>query len=489
MSFPLAKLGTFEGRFRILHCSWLAFFISFVVWFNHAAILGSLRDGFGLSDGQIKALLILNVAITIPARIIIGMLVDAFGPKRVYTVLLLISGLLCIAFALAQSFGQLALLRFLLGFVGAGFVVGIRLISEWFPAREVGFAEGIYGGWGNFGASAATVAVPLLALAVGGDNGWRYAVASTGALAIAYALFFYRNVSDTPKGSTYFKPKRGGAMEVSNKGDFVLYALSLLPMVLALALLIWKLGPSGLGLLGSGASGALYGVVVLMGLLQWWRAWQVNAQVFVKPVPAFDRYPFKQVLMLNLAYMAAFGSEIAVISMLPLFFQDTFGLSQMAAGLVGASFTVSNLFARPGGGWIADRIGRSRATLIALAGVTAGYLLMSKLDANWPVTAAVLLTVVCSVFVQAGCGTVYAAIPLVKRRLTGQVAGMAGAYGNVGGVIFLTVLSFTSPQHFFLVIGLFSLAVWIACWFWLEESQTQTADVLPDGTVMMIEVK
>lgn len=54
----------------------------------------------------------------------------------------------------------------------------------------------------------------------------------------------------------------------------------------------------------------------------------------------------------------------------------------------------------------------------------------------------------CSFFVQAGEGAVFAIVPLVKRRMTGQVAGMAGAYGNVGAVTFLTVFSFVSPQVF-----------------------------------------
>lgn len=47
-------------------------------------------------------------------------------------------------FATADSFDRLALARFLLGFVGAGFVIGIRMIGEWFPARQVGVAEGIF---------------------------------------------------------------------------------------------------------------------------------------------------------------------------------------------------------------------------------------------------------------------------------------------------------------------------------------------------------
>ena len=77
----------------------------------------------------------------------------------------------------------------------------------------------------------------------------------------------------------------------------------------------------------------------------------------------------------------------------------------------------------------------------------------------------------CSFFVQSGEGAVFAMVPLVKRRLTGQVAGMAGAYGNVGAVSFLTVLSFVSPQAFFMVIAGAAIVTWIAIAFFLDEPE------------------
>ena len=60
----------------------------------------------------------------------------------------------------------------------------------------------------------------------GGEDGWRYAVAMTGLLALVYSVVYFFTVSDTPKGSTYFKPKKNGAMEVTSKGDFFLYLIS-----------------------------------------------------------------------------------------------------------------------------------------------------------------------------------------------------------------------------------------------------------------------
>ena len=94
----------------------------------------------------------------------------------------------------------------------------------------------------------------------------------------------------------------------------------------------------------------------------------------------------------------------------------------------------------------------------------------------------------CSFFVQSGEGAVFAMVPLVKRRLTGQVAGMAGAYGNVGAVAFLTVLSFVTPQVFFLVIAGAAIFTLVAVALFLEEPKGQMAEVMPDGTVQMIDV-
>jgi NNP family nitrate/nitrite transporter-like MFS transporter len=488
MSNSKLNLLSFSGNTRILHLTWFAFFLTFFVWFNHAPLMAAMRETFGLSDQQVKMLLILNVALTIPARIIIGMLVDAFGPRRIYSMLLFISSFICFGFAFADSFEQLAIMRFLLGFVGAGFVIGIRMISEWFPARQVGVAEGIYGGWGNFGSAAAALSLPTLALLLGGDEGWRYAIALTGVLTLVYSVIYFFSVSDTPKGSTYFKPKKNGGMEVTSKGDFFLYLAMNIPLYAALAVLNWKLGPDNLKLLSPGVTGMIYATLIGIYIFQSIRIFQINRHVFSEEVPAFERYKFKQVAVLDLAYLVTFGSELAVVSMLPLFFKDTFDLSLVQAGLLASGYAFMNLVARPSGGLISDRFGRKKSLLVLLAGLTGGYLMMGMIDSSWPLLLAVAITMCCSFFVQSGEGAVFAMVPLVKRRLTGQVAGMAGAYGNVGAVSFLTVLSFVSPQAFFMVIAGAAVVTWVAVAFFLEEPEGHMAEVLPDGTVQMIEV-
>jgi NNP family nitrate/nitrite transporter-like MFS transporter len=59
----------------------------------------------------------------------------------------------------------------------------------------------------------------------------------------------------------------------------------------------------------------------------------------------------------------------------------------------------------------------------------------------------------CSVFVQGAEGATFGIIPSIKRRITGQISGMAGAYGNVGAVFYLTVYTFVTPSQFFFIIA------------------------------------
>jgi NNP family nitrate/nitrite transporter-like MFS transporter len=481
------NLFSFTGKMKILHLSWMVFFITFFVWFNHAPLLGAIAASLGLEKAQVKTLLILNVALTIPARILIGMLTDKYGPRITYAALLFVSAIPCFMFALADDFAQAAIARFMLGFIGAGFVVGIRMVSEWFPANELGTAEGIYGGWGNFGSAAGAMLLPTIALMFGGEDGWRYAIGLTGALSLIFSFIWYRNVSDTPKGSTYFKPRKSGGMEVTSKGDFVFLLLMKVPMYAALAVLTWKLSPAGVKLISEAAATGIYLGLAAIFIYDCYGAWRVNHEIFVKPVPEMHRYKFKQVAVLNVLYFATFGSELAVVSMLPLFFSETFGLDPVKAGLVASAYAFMNLMSRPGGGWISDRFGRKKTLLILTAGLAGGYALMAMTNASWPLWLAVVVAMACSFFVQAGEGAVFAAVPLIKRRLTGQIAGMTGAYGNVGAVIYLTVLSMVSYESFFLVIALTAVVGFVTLLF-MEEPKGHMAEVREDGSVELIRV-
>ncbi len=107
-----------------------------------------------------------------------------------------------------------------------------------------------------------------------------------------------------------------------------------------------------------------------------------------------------------------------------------------------------NLLARPGGGYLSDKLGRKKTLSVLIAGLAVGYMILAQITAALALPLAVAAVMFCSFFVQAGEGAVFAMVPLIKRRMTGQIAGMVGAYGNVGAVTFLTCYSFVETSQF-----------------------------------------
>ncbi len=477
---PLRFLS-FKGPYRVLHLTWFAFFLTFMAWFNMAPLTTTMvRQLPSLTPDDIKVLLICNVALTIPARIVIGMLLDRYGPRIVYSGLLIVMSIPCFVFAFSSTMVQLVISRLLLGVIGAGFVIGIRMVAEWFPPKDVGEAEGIYGGFGNFGSAASAFLLPTLALTFfGGENGWRYAIVFTGVTCLVYGFIYFYAVTDTPPGKTYHRPKRQGAMEVTSWGSLFGLIFMQLPMIAALALLTWKM--HSIGFLPTQIAHVVYGVLGAVFVFQAYKAWTVNAPHIREGYPERDKYEFRQVAILDLAYFVTFGSELAVVSMLPAFFEGTWALSPQAAGAIAASFAFMNLFARPMGGFLSDRMGSRRKTLtVLIGGLAVGYFLMGMLGSSWPLPVAVGVTMLCSFFVQSGEGAVYAIVPLVKKRVTGQIAGMVGAYGNVGAVVFLTVFSLVGEAAtFFYFIGACAVVTAVASLF-LKEPKGSFADVHHD---------
>ena len=498
----LGDLWSFHGRYRTLHLTWFAFFLTFVVWFNLAPLATTVKADLGLSVGQIRTVAICNVALTIPARVLIGMLLDKFGPRLTYSSLLVFSVIPCLLFASAQDFNQLVVSRLLLSIVGAGFVIGIRMVAEWFPPKEIGLAEGIYGGWGNFGSAFSALTMVAIAgflsfsggfeLPSGAILNWRGAIALSGVVSAAYGLFYYFNVTDTPPGKTYQRPARTAGLEVTSIRDFWGLLGMNVPFAAILCVLCWRL--KKVGFLDSGTYPlALLAVLVWFGF-QTWGIVRTNRELIMgtKVYPKEDRYEFRQVAILELTYIVNFGSELAVVSMLPTFFETTFDLPKATAGILASCFAFVNLVARPAGGLISDKLGSRKNTMAFLtAGLGIGYLVMSMIkpgtfSGGGGIIVAVAITMLASFFVQSGEGATFALVPLVKRRVTGQVAGLVGAYGNVGAVTYLTIFSLlpmwmgggaepsaqiiaNANSVFFEILGIAGLIVAFFSYFFLKE--------------------
>jgi len=114
-----------------------------------------------------------------------GYALDVIGLKVGLALFVSAWSLLTMAHGLAAGWLGFAGLRGCLGLVeGAAQPAGMKLVSQWFPARERGLAAGIY----NIGASfGAVFAPPLVAWSVyNGD--WRLAFLITGGLGLAWLI-------------------------------------------------------------------------------------------------------------------------------------------------------------------------------------------------------------------------------------------------------------------------------------------------------------
>lgn len=120
-----------------------------------------------------------------------GYVLDVVGLKIGFTLFVAIWSLITMAHGLATGWMGFAGLRGALGLVeGSAQPAGMKLVAEWFPARERGVAGGIYQIGASFGA---VFAPPLVAWAVL-NHSWRAAFFVAGGLGLVWViawLFWY----------------------------------------------------------------------------------------------------------------------------------------------------------------------------------------------------------------------------------------------------------------------------------------------------------
>jgi NNP family nitrate/nitrite transporter-like MFS transporter len=518
---PPRLLDFHQERIRVLHFTWIAFFMTFYVWFNLAPLSTTMRENSDwLTKEHVKVLLIANVALTIPARIVVGALIDKFGARVVFSWLMVTMSVPAIYFAFADSFNQMLISRLVLSCVGAGFVIGIKMVAQWFPPKYIGRTEGFYAGWGNFGSAWAAMTLPWIAITLFGDwlgmggDSWRWAMALNGLVMGIYGVMYYFLVRDVPDGRELTKTKKAEPMLVSSYFDLAQYLFWSIPLVGALGVLAWRISNvdvDGDVVLTDTMLYAIYVVLTLVFIGHVVRTLQVNLPYLRAGVPDDEKYHFGSVVALNSTYFANFGAELAVVSMLPEFYETVFEplvdgqgqpiVTATVAGFVAASFAFVNLVARPLGGYLSDRLTSRKLTMLGYVfGIVLGFVLMGFI-AKWTdgvdedglrnlapafggmtwLVIAVMITIFASIFVQGAEGATFAIIPMVNKRMTGQVAGMAGAYGNVGAVIYLVIFSLVDARTFFFILAGGAAASFLLCALLLEEPEGAYADDFDDA--------
>jgi len=173
-----------------------------------------------LEISTVEYSLILNAfQLTIMLQPLCGFVMDTLGLKLAMIIFASSWSLVTIAHGLATNWIAFAGLRGLLGLAeGSANPAGMKATAEWFPAKERGFAGGLY----NIGASVGSMIAPLIVGFAIAHYNWQMAFVITGAMGLVWVLAwrqFYHPRASHPGLSTAEESYIAAGQESHLAGD------------------------------------------------------------------------------------------------------------------------------------------------------------------------------------------------------------------------------------------------------------------------------
>ncbi|MEO7466222.1 MAG: MFS transporter [Sphingobium limneticum] len=192
------------GRYRWLICGLL--FAATAINYVDRQMIGVLKPTISAELGWTEATYA-DVIFWFQAAYAIGYLsfgwvIDRLGARIGYSIAFAIWTLGHTLCGFAGNAFQFSAARFLLGIGESGnFPAGIKVVSEWFPARERAFATGVFNAGANIGAVVTPLIVPVITIAFG----WRMAFVITGFASLVWLVAWiaiYRRPREQSRVST-----------------------------------------------------------------------------------------------------------------------------------------------------------------------------------------------------------------------------------------------------------------------------------------------
>jgi MFS family permease len=195
------------------------------------AIVGPvLAVELGLSAVELGVLAACLFAAYAATQLPLGVALDAFGARRVQTVLMALAAIGFAMFALSPGFAGLVAARIVLGIgISAGLMAVIKAHADWFERRRVAHVTGIATAIGALGSALTTSPVQALLPTLG----WRGVFWILCMLALGVAIWIFLSVPDKPR----VKPNAGGPAR-SLRGDIALSGRILASRT------FWRFGPA-----------------------------------------------------------------------------------------------------------------------------------------------------------------------------------------------------------------------------------------------------
>lgn len=187
-----------QVRWRILALLFLVTVINFVDRQTLSVVAPVLREQFHLSATQYGTIVSSFMFGMMAAEFPMGWVMDRFGVRRGFSFSVIWWSLATCLHAVARSALQFSLFRFWMG-TGecSNFSGGMKVVTEWFPARERALGVGIFNAGTMIGSLIATPLVVFLTL----NYGWRIAFLAPGMLGALWVIAWravYRPLSQHP---------------------------------------------------------------------------------------------------------------------------------------------------------------------------------------------------------------------------------------------------------------------------------------------------
>jgi len=200
-----------QGDWPTLLAAFLYFDFSFMVWTMLGPLATEIAEslsahGFVMSASQKATLLAIPILSGALLRILLGFLVDKFGPKK--TALMaqsIVISVLFYAYFRGENitYGELLIVAFGLGFAGASFAVALPQAGQWYPPNLQGVVLGIAGA-GNIG----VVIDFLFAPKIAEHWGWQAVFLVGGILSTIIFIAYIFMAKDAPKEVYTPRPKK-----------------------------------------------------------------------------------------------------------------------------------------------------------------------------------------------------------------------------------------------------------------------------------------
>ncbi len=202
-----------EGHWPTLFAAFLYFDFSFMMWTMLGPLATEINEsltsrGFSMNDDQTATLLAVPVLAGAILRLVLGIFVDKFGPKKTALVSqVIVIATLFYGYIAAETitYDQLLFVALGLGFAGASFAVALPQAGQWYPPRLQGTVLGIAGA-GNIG----VVIDFLFAPKIAEIWGWPSVFLVGGVLSFIVLIAYMFMAKDAPSSVYKANPKKLG---------------------------------------------------------------------------------------------------------------------------------------------------------------------------------------------------------------------------------------------------------------------------------------